>query len=185
MKHTPFLALALALLLGGCSTTEVIMLTPLAGGEMFKVRMGPAGPVLAEDERASVEFTSFTINKEARQVNYLFKFRLKKPAPMKSVKVEDLSDEVAQTVLEDAAPKTDASLSWQGAMPPINSGDSRLTWLFHEGNSIRVHRITIEYVDGNRSVLMQPSTYPGVVRRCFARSSGCDRIGRFQTMLAP
>jgi hypothetical protein len=152
------------LLLAGCAGGDIGMICPISGGQTVTVILTSQGPVPAENDDFKVLMANMFPNVEKKQLIYTFGLLAKKGKAPRHVSIEDVSEEKAELLLEEAEPKLDDKQTWRRDAAPKTGDDPRLAWLYHEGNSTRIFRFTIVTEDGRRLVMHQATVYPVYVK---------------------
>jgi hypothetical protein len=166
-------ALAGLILLGvaGCATGDISMVATIAGGEKIRVPIGPNGAVLTREGGVQINTFSFTLNPEKKFV-YVFEFTVERNRPLRHVRVEDVSDESAVTLIDRADPTLSAAGRWRGESEPLSTGNGRLKWLATISNSLRVVRFTLTFADGKTQVLHQGTLFPAGLKSTARQAMG-------------
>ena len=164
MKTLPGIGLFAILILAGCASGDVGMVCPISGGETVTIVLTPKGPTPAENDDFKVVESVVSPNIAQKQFVYSFSLLAKTGKAPKHVTIDDVSEEKVELLVDDAAPKLDAKQVWKQDTPPRTAADPRLAWLYHEGNSPRVYRITIVTDDGRRLVMYHLSVFPVFIK---------------------
>jgi hypothetical protein len=165
-----FSALLLAAL-AGCATGGVVMLAEIAGGEKIRVPLVRGGAEMTNEGGVQINTASFTLNAD-KKIVYEFAFTESRRRLLRSVRVEDVSDAAAFTLVEDAPPELSSTGQWRGEAAPIGSGDPRLGWLATISNTVRVFRFTLTFSDGQKLVLHQGALYPAPIKAAVRQAFG-------------
>ena len=165
--------LAGLILLGvaGCATGDVSMVATIAGGEKIRVPIGANGAALTREGGVQINAASFTLNPEKKFV-YVFEFTIEGNRPLRHVRVEDVSDESAVTLIDRADPTLSAAGLWHGESEPLSTGNGRLKWLATVSNSLRVVRFTLTFADGKTQVLHQGTLFPAGLKSTVRQAMG-------------
>ena len=166
-------ALAGLILLGvaGCATGDLSMVATIAGGEKIRVPIGSNGAALTREGGVQINTSSFTLNPEKKFV-YVFEFTVERNRPLRHVRVEDVSDESAVTLIDRADPTLSAAGRWRGESEPLSTGSERLKWLVTISNSLRVVRFTLTFADGKTQVLHQGTLFPAGLKSTVRQAMG-------------
>ncbi len=169
---TRLLSASLLLLgLAGCATGDIAMLAEIAGGEKIRVPFTKGGTEMTNLDGVQINTATFTLNPD-KKILHVFEFTDSRNRPLRSVRVEDVSDATAVTLVEDAAPKSASGGRWRGEVPPVDLADSRLAWMATISNSLRVYRFTLTFADGRTLVLLQGSFYPAGMKAAVRQALG-------------
>jgi hypothetical protein len=169
----PALILAglLSLGIGGCATGDVAMLATIAGGEKVRVPLGRGGPVLTNEAGVQIDTATFMPNPD-KKIVYIFAFTDSRSRALRSVRVEDVSDEAAVTIVDSAQPKLSPGGQWQAESEPLDLSDPRLSWFATITNSLRVFRFTLTFSDGQTLVLHQGAMFPAGMKAAVRQAFG-------------
>lgn len=150
------------------------MLATVAGGEKIRVPLGRGGPELTNADGVQINAASFTLNPE-KKIVHVFEFTDSRNRPLRSVRVEDISDATPVTLVDDTSAKSADKGRWRGESPPLELGDPRLSWMATISNSLRVYRFTLTFSDGGVRQLHQGALYSppmkSAVRQTLGQSS--------------
>jgi hypothetical protein len=147
------------------------MLAPIAGGEKVRVPLVRGGAEMTNEAGVQINTATFTLSPE-KKIVYTFAFTDSRRRPLRSVRVEDVSDDIAVPLVEDAPPEASATGQWRGETTPIPSGDPRLGWLATISNTVRVYRFTLTFADGQTLVLHQGALYPAPLKSAVRQAFG-------------
>lgn len=161
----------LSLCLGACATTGTVRRIPIAGGKVIDVPIGPRGPGPGEADGYRVVLAGLMPSPESGTNLYRFVFTVPPGATLRRVRVEDVSDERAILLLDDAAPALRDD-QWVGGTAPLAAADPRLAWLYHVVPSLRVFRFTITGGAGRVTELHQLAAYPVFIKEAIRRQRG-------------
>jgi hypothetical protein len=160
------------LLAAGCGMASTAMKTTVCGKEMLFM-LGDEGPERAKDGRATVIDATFIPTKDNKHIWFIFHVSKQPSAPaVKSIKVENVSDEVPEVLVFDETPKFDAHGNWSGHSADRLPSEPNLSWFYHEGNTPRVYRFTIVYADGKTSELYQLDVVAAFVKAIVRKQFG-------------
>jgi hypothetical protein len=108
-----------------------------------------------------------------KYLRWVFVFTLKRPGQLRSVRVEDVSNQGATLLINDQSPATTTN-QWTGFGGLIEASAAGIPWLFDNSDSTRVFRLTITEMSGQSYVLYQGEFFParkkGEMRRQFGMS---------------
>ena len=155
----------------GCATGGVSMVATIAGGEKIRVPMGANGAALTREGGVQINAAGFTLNPEKKFV-YVFELTIEGNRPLRHVRVEDVSDESAVTLVDRADPTLSAAGLWHGESEPLSTGNGRLRWLATVSNSLRVVRFTLTFADGKTQVLHQGTLFPAALKSTVRQAMG-------------
>ena len=161
------------LLLGivGCATGDVSLVATIAGGAKIRVPMGANGAALTREGGVQINAAGFTLNAEKKFV-YVFEFTVEGNRPLRHVRVEDVSDETAVTLVDRTDPTLSPTGQWRGESEPLSTGNGRLKWLATVSNSLRVVRFTLTFADGKTQVLHQGTVFPSGLKSTVRQAMG-------------
>lgn len=157
--------------LAGCATGGVVMLAEIAGGEKVRVPLVRGGAELTNEGGVQINTATFTLTPE-KKIAYEFAFTDSRRRALRSVRVEDVSDAAAFTLVEDAQPELSPAGQWRGSAAPIGWGDPRLNWFATISNTVRVFRFTLTFADGQTLVLHQGAVYAAPVKAAIRQAMG-------------
>lgn len=155
----------------GCQSGSVSAVVPIAGGGKITVPMTRGGPPPAEADGFRVDRATISPSKDARELRYEFILQALKQSDLKRIRIDDISDETAVTLVDDDSPKF-ADGKWEAKTEMISADDPRLKWVFQITPSIRVFRFALTHADGRLTTLDQVSTYPQVVKQAIRTAWG-------------
>jgi hypothetical protein len=167
----PLLAGLLLLGAGGCATGAVSMVAYIAGGEKILVPIGNSGAVLIREGGVQINAAHFALNPEKKFV-YVFGFTVTDKRALSHVRVEDVSDATAVTLVDQPAPTLTPAGGWSGESVPLGTSDPRIAWLATLPNTLRVSRFTLTFADGKTQVLHQGTLYPAGLKTALRQSMG-------------
>jgi hypothetical protein len=142
-------AIVWTVLLGACSSN------PDSTGDAKKPAFAPAQNdrfVVSTAELGAIQMDN---QKYAR---WSFGLKLKQPAQLRSVRVEDVTEGTPMLLVNDQAPQPEGSL-WSGSSGAIEPSAAAVPWLFENTPSRRTFRFTVTDLNGQVSVLDQAVTY--------------------------
>jgi len=168
-----FLWCGIALLVG-CGTSREGTVQ-IAGGQSIPLARRGQGFREAENSLGTVTNATLTaVDQDGNKyLRWVFGFALKRPAQLRSVRVEDVSAPVATLLVNDQAPATTTN-QWTGFGGLIEASATGIPWLFDNSDTTRVFRLTITEMSGQSYVLYQGEFFParrkGEIRRQFGMS---------------
>jgi hypothetical protein len=128
--------------LAGCGGAVSLQI-PISGATTASIDFAKGMPLHAENDDIRIEKALLDIDFKSKQAHYDFVFRqLNKGDQPTYVKVEDVTDDTSQTLVEDRQPVLKDE-RWSGRTPVMTPDESNAKWLFELENSIRVYRFTI------------------------------------------
>ena len=155
----------------GCATGGLEMAMTVAGGQTIRVPMGRNGAELTNEAGVQIRTANFTPNPEKKIVG-AFGFTDSRHRVLRSVLVQDVSDNAAATFVDDAQPTSAPDGTWNGQSPPLEFHDSRLSWIGTLSNSMRAFRFTLTFSDGQTLVLHQGTFYSAAIKSTIRHSYG-------------
>ena len=159
--------------LAGCGGAVSLQI-PISGATTASIEFAKGVPLHAENDDIRIEKALLNIDYKTKLTNYEFIFRqLNKGDRPTYVKVEDVTDDSCQTLVEDRQPVLKDE-RWTGTTPPLTPDESNSKWLFELENSIRVYRFTILTSRGRTWVLYEASSYPGYAKSYYREHLGLD-----------
>ena len=175
----PFSSLVSALILGetlsvglvGCATGTYEMLATVAGGEKIRVPLGANGAELANEGGVQIRGATFTRGPE-QKILYAFAFTDSRRRGLRQVRVEDVSDDKAVLLVDDAQPKSESDGTWHGVAEPLEFKDPRMSWIMTISNTLRVFRFTLTFSDGQTLVLHQGTFYSPAMKSLVRHTYG-------------
>lgn len=169
--RTLLLAGLVGLGVGGCATGDISMVAPVVGGEKVRVPLGRDGVALTNEDGVQIHAVTFNSNPE-KKLLFFFSFTDSRKRPLRSVRVADVSDEVAAVMVDSAQPTLSDKGEWHGQTEPLELSDRRLTWFATIPNTLRVFRFTLTFADGKTLVLHQGTLYPAAIKSAVRQSLG-------------
>jgi hypothetical protein len=161
-------------LLAGCATSHQNQVQ-IAGGQA--VPLARRGQAFREAENSLGTVTSATLTAVEQDGNkylrWTFVFRLKRPAQLRSVRVEDVTAPAATLLINDQAPAT-ATNQWTGFGGLIEASGIGIPWLFDNHDTTRVFRLTITEMSGQSYVLYQGEFFPARTKGAMRRQFGLN-----------
>ena len=123
------------------------MLATIAGGTQLHVPLTRGGAALTNEAGIQIN-TANIVPAPEKKIAYVFAFTDSRGRTLRSVRVEDVSDEAAVVLVDDAEPKLSGERQWHSTTPPLEFSDPWLRWLATISNSLRVFRFTLTFSDG-------------------------------------
>lgn len=164
----------LGLALGGCATGgggDIAMLATVSGGQKIRVPLGRGGAELTNEGGVQINTASFTLNAD-KKIVFVFAFTDSRHRPLRSVRVEDVSDDKPALFVDASSPQVSETGQWRSESEPLALGDRRLGWLATIPNSLRVYRFTLAFADGQTVVLHQGTLYPAMLKSATRQALG-------------
>jgi hypothetical protein len=158
-RFLTIISLPLLSLLAGCQTGEVSKVIPTSGGGQIIVPLTREGMKPGSADGYHVTLAALEPGKELREVYYLFHLTATKNPALKHIKIEDISDETAATLVDDADPKWEDS-TWTGKSETMTPEDPRMKWALQITLSMRVYHFTLTRKDGSQVEFNHVTTYP-------------------------
>lgn len=159
--------------LAGCASPGIQVRLLVSSGEKIVVNM-PQGTVVGNDvKEVEIKAASFLTNPEKKQGIYAFGFNLMANAALKSVKVEDVTDSKAITMVEDNDPKLQG-VAWTYTSPPFSPDDKSLRWLHEIDESLRVYCFWITLSDGRQLKVYRVVYYAPFMKAGMRHALGLD-----------
>jgi hypothetical protein len=156
------LVLAGALMLGGCATGDYAYVSTISTGERIQIPLERGSPTMAKKGTLTVRNAALIPNivSKNKELQFLFALIDSGTVPLKSVRVEDVTDEHALLMAEDLEPKV-VNHQWSTTSRMFTAGEPALAWVAHLDNSMRIYRFTVVKSDGSTTVLDQGWLVPG------------------------
>jgi hypothetical protein len=157
----------------GCATGggAVEMQATIAGGQKIRVPVSRNGAELVNAGGVQINTASFTLNPE-KKIVFVFEFTDSRKRGLRSVRVEDVSDDAPALLVESAPPTLSAAGQWRGESEPLTLSDRRLAWMATLPNSLRVFRFTLTFSDGQTLVIHQGSLFPAPMKSAVRSALG-------------
>ena len=122
---------------------------PIAGGERILVDMSRRGLVGEEDKDVKVIVAELRANPKEKKALYSIVLEFKATARPRSVKIEDVSENTASIMIDDADPKVSGKLwFWTGA--PMSADAPQLHWINEIDESFRIYRVSVALDNGRQ-----------------------------------
>lgn len=169
------LPILLALGFAGCST-EITYTTKISDGQKVTFTMinGVANHGSAEGIESSVPKLDPGPDKKDHKVIYHAAILDHTGAGIRSIKVEDVSDEKAYVLIEDDHPVLKDNKFWFGASSLYGLDDDAMKWLGYIDQSFKVYRYTITRPDGHTVVLYEGIMIPPYIKQVIRASLGAN-----------
>ena len=106
----------------------------------------------------TVELSAILLDNQ-KYARWTFGLKLKQPVQLRSIRIEDVTEGSAVSLVNDQAPQVQGS-AWTGYTGAIEPSASALPWLFDSTPAKRTFRFTVTDLNGQDSVLEQTVTYP-------------------------
>jgi len=160
--------------LAGCATSHENQVQ-IAGGQA--VTLARRGQAFQEAENSLGTLTNATLTAVEQDGNkylrWTFVFRLKRPAQLRGVRVEDVTAPAATLLINDQAPAT-ATNQWTGFSGLIEASGIGIPWLFGNSDTMRVFRLTITEMGGQSHVLYQGEFFSAGTKVAMRRQFGLN-----------
>jgi len=153
---TAFAALtAITALTTGCGSSS--------GGAGGAAESGQGRPAYTpvQNERfavTTVDLSAILLDSQ-KYARWTFGLKLKQPVQLRSIRIEDVTEGAAVSLVNDQAPQVQGN-AWTGYTGAIEPSASALPWLFDNTPARRTFRFTVTDLNGQESVLEQTVTYP-------------------------
>ena len=148
------------------------MMTPIAGGEKYEVVLGQKGIPKTEDDKVLIEMAGIMLDSKNTLACFNGRVRFKKPLQVKSILMEDITDDPITPVIFDEHPTILPDGEWiqTSAYKPLT--DPAFRWLMLIDNSVRVYRFTIITQDGQTLVYRQADFYNQYIKESIRKAMG-------------
>lgn len=166
-------AALLSLAVGGCATGDISMVATIAGGQKLRVPIGRNGVALTNQDGIQINAAHFTLNAE-KKVVFVFEFTDSRKRTLRNVRVEDVSDEAPDLLVESTQPTLSPAGQWRGESTPLPVTHSRLSWLATIPNTLRVFRFTLTFADGQTAILHQGMLCPAATKSAVRQAGGLN-----------
>ncbi|MBV9488670.1 MAG: hypothetical protein JO069_02965 [Verrucomicrobia bacterium] len=147
-------------LAASCAHLEHSTTVHVAGdGQIRLTRLGE-NFAQSEDARYVVTESGLTTFRRGGRnfVRWQFTVRVKQPARLADINIDEVSGPSPVPILEDRAPRVDQTYwSKQSTLIPANRSAS--PWLYTPETTLRIFRVTVTDASGTRSVLYQPANF--------------------------
>jgi hypothetical protein len=148
-----------ALFFAACTTRNVQIATGAGQTQSLEETKGDFAP--AGDARFQIyppELGAVMLDND-KYVRWAFSFRDNQPGQLRSVRVENISDQTPEVLVEDTAPELSNGI-WTGYSGAIEPNLTEVPWLFDSSQSTRLFRFTIIDLDGNQRSFVEGARYP-------------------------
>jgi hypothetical protein len=154
---------ALTALTAMTALTAFITACGSSSGSSGAATSGAGKPAYApvQNERfvvSTVELSAILLDNQ-KYARWTFGIKLKQPAQLRSIRVEDVTEGSPVLLVNDQAPQVEGGM-WTGYTGAIEPSASALPWLFDNTPARRTFRFTVTDLNGQESVLEQTVTYP-------------------------
>lgn len=147
------------------------MLATIAGGQKIRVPLTRGGAELVNEGGVQINSATFSLNAD-KKIVFLFEFTDGRKRALRSVRVEDVSDNAPAPLVEIVQPTLSATGQWRGESEPLALSDRRLGWMATLPNSLRVFRFTLTFSDGQTLVIHQGSLFPAPMKSAVRQTLG-------------
>lgn len=166
-----WLAAALAIValggFAGCANTggDYTYVTTISTGERMKFPLRNGRPELAKVDTIRIRVTGLNrVPGKEKVTAYEFGFEDTSGLPLKSVRVDDVSDKTEIPLLDDQAPELKNKLYWLGTTKPFDAESPEIYWLPYLDDTTRVFRFTVKRANGQEIVLYQAWYVPSFIK---------------------
>jgi len=149
MLRTTLLLLIVFAGLTGCVSEGPLVKIPVSGGERILVDMSRRGLVGEEDKDVKVVVVELRPNPKEKKALYSIVLEFKTSARPRSVKIEDVSENSASIMIDDANPKVTGKL-WFWASAPKTADAPDLHWIHEIDESFRIYRVSVALDNGRQ-----------------------------------
>jgi len=164
MSFEKLLLAALLVIFAGCATSQAPSVRiRTSSGEKITVDMSRGGAVGPESKDLKITAAMFEINPKIKKGLYVFGIDFKTEAMPRSIKVEDVSDEKARTLVDESNLKIEKR-AWRFACQPMGLEEKTLRWVHEIDESFRVYRFTVTYDDGRLVEQYHATFYPSFAK---------------------
>ena len=164
-------ATGVCLIVSSCATGDVAMMANVSGGQKIRVELGRNGVPLVSEDGVQINTATFAPNAD-KKIVFVFEFTDGRSRALRSVRVEDVSEETPVLMVESVQPKLSATGQWRGETDPLTLSDRRLGWLATLPNTLRVYRFTLIFSEGKSLILQQGTFFPAAVKSAVRQSLG-------------
>ena len=171
LSRTLFLLCLLFSLAACASSSSPKVRVRISGGERITIDLKNGDIVGAESKEIKVRMGGLVTNAKDKQACYVFILEFKVGDVPQSIKIEDVTDEVAQVFVEDHEPKLDARI-WNWKSAPLDGDAKSLQWVREIDDSFRVCRFTVVLKDGRKLSQYQSAYYPAFVKARLRKELG-------------
>jgi hypothetical protein len=175
LRHWRVLLSACLLCLGatGCATGggDVAMVATISGGQKIRVPLTRNGAELTAEGGVQINAAGFTLNPD-KKIVFVFECTDSRKRALQNVRVEDVSGDKPDILVEHTQPKLSDAGEWRGESQPLEWNNSRLAWLATLSNSLRVFRFTLTFTNGQALVIHQGTLFPAVMKSAVRQTVG-------------
>lgn len=159
------------LLTGGCATGGYTYVKKISTGERIEFPLVRGMPEPAKSGAITIAAATLIPDQkeDKKQAVYLFAMLDESPQPPKSVRIEDVSDDIARVLLEDPNPTLNKH-RWVGHSREFTGNDAELNWVTYLDDSLRVFRFTITSASGEKIVLHQGWMVPAMMKAAMRKT---------------
>ncbi len=136
-----------------------------------RVHLNRNGAELLNEGGVQIDSATFTLNAD-KKIVFVFEFTDSRKRALRSVRVDDVSDDAPLALVESAPPTLAAPGSWHGESEPLALSDPRLAWLVTLPNSLRVFRFTLTFSDGQTLVIHQGALFSAPMKSAVRQTLG-------------
>lgn len=157
--------------LAGCAT-ELTYNATLSDGQRMTFRL--VNGLLQHGKSGGLETGPVLIEPNMADHKIYYKLRLFDRSggpPPRSIRVEDVSEEAAHVLVEDAKPEIKGQ-EWTGVSAQFAFADPELKWVGYLDESFRVFRFTVVRADGTTVVLHEPLMVPAFFKTMLRHALG-------------
>jgi hypothetical protein len=173
MPLAKFLLVSLLVGFAGCASQMPLVKLRISGGERIMVEF-PKGTVKGEEnDDVMVDAAVFLVKPQFKKGNHCISVEFGKNATPQSVKVEDMTGDQAQLLIDDKNPKL-TGRAWRCVCASLGPDDPSLQWLHDIDDSFCVYRITVVLTDGRQIVQHHAIVYPAYRKAQMRRDFGID-----------
>ena len=164
---------ALLLSFAGCASPTPLVKLRISDGGRITAEF-PKGIIVGEDHsEVNVDAAIFLVNTQLKKGNHCISIEFKKKVVPRSVKVEEVTADKAQLLIDDQAPKLTGT-SWRSVCATLGPDDPSLQWVHEIDDSFRVYRVTVVLSDGRQIIQHHATVYPEHVKARMRREFGID-----------
>jgi hypothetical protein len=143
----------------------------IAGGQAVTCPVTETGPLPAESGPYKMVTAGFALGPDptGKHLALIFGFDVNvnpKGKPTR-VLIEDVSGDVASTMVDDSNPKVEKK-NWSANAKPILISETSTPWIFENTSTIKVFKVTVSAKDTPDVVLYQPAFYPAQMKAAIA-----------------
>jgi len=173
MSLAKLLLASLLVGLTGCASQGPIVKLRISGGEKIMAEF-PKGSVKEEENDAmKVAAAYFVVQPQFKKGSHCVAVEFGKNITPRSVKVEEVTENKAQLLIDDKSPKLTAQI-WRCVCAPLGPDDPTLQWLNDLDDTFRVYRITVVLTDGRQIVQHHAMAYSAFRKAQLRKEFGID-----------